>query len=160
MERKATLDDCEAVYQAYMDPQNNPFMLYEMMERSEFAPIFEEMVKADNLWVSEARGAVAATYRLIRKTHRLSHVAYLGGFAVHPNFRAQGSGSQALEELTARLKREGVKRFELLVVTDNLRAINFYKRHGFEEEGVMKQFLKRQNSDEYVDELMMAKMLG
>jgi len=159
MERKATEDDFDALYEIYMDPTNNPFILYEPMDREMFLPIMRELLATGEQYVYEIDGKVAASYRVTRKQHRMSHIAYLGTFAVHPEFKSRGVGKRVVEDLIERLRRDGMKRLELLVVIDNHKAIDFYKRLGFEVEGVLKKFLKRKNSDEYVDELAMALML-
>ena len=135
MRRKATLGDFEALYETYMDAENNPFMLWEIMDRESFLPIIREMVGAGDLFVYEIEGAVAAAYRLTRKQHRLSHVAYLGSFAVHPRFKRKGLGSQVMYELMEDVSSQGVKRLELLVVNDNKKAVEFYKKLGFKVEG-------------------------
>ena len=160
MERKAIENDFEALYEIYMDPTNNPFLLYELMDRDMFLPIFREMLASGEHYVYEQDGKVAASYRVTRKQHRLSHIAYLGSFAVHPAFKSKGVGKRVVLDLAERLRKEGLKRLELLVVIDNHKAIDFYKSLGFEVEGLLKKFLKRKSSDEYVDELAMAMMLG
>jgi ribosomal protein S18 acetylase RimI-like enzyme len=160
MKRKATLNDFEALYDTYMDERNNPFMLWEIMHRESFLPIVREMVAAGELFVYEIDGRVAAAYRLTRKQHRLSHVAYLGSFAVHPQFKGKALGTRLMNDLIEDLRSQEVKRLELLVVTDNHKAVEFYERLGFEVEGILKGFLKRANSDEYVDEVAMALLLN
>jgi RimJ/RimL family protein N-acetyltransferase len=159
MQRKATEADFDIIYDIYMDPVNNPFLLFEPMPRLEFAPIYQTILAAGDCFVYEAEGRIISTYRIQRKSHRLSHIAYLGGFAMHPEFRGRGLGKKIMLEIISWLKNDGVKRFELLVVCDNERAINFYKKLGFEEEGRLRCFLKRANSPEYLDEISMAKLL-
>jgi len=156
MERKANPHDCEGVYEIYMDEENNPFMTFEIMTREDFQPLYTAMLKAEDLWVYEVEGRVAGAYRIIRKEHRTSHTAYFGSFAVHPQFRGRGLGKAIMAGVIDRLKSDGVKRLELVVVCDNERAINFYRRLGFEVEGVLKRCLKRANSDQYLDDLAMA----
>jgi ribosomal protein S18 acetylase RimI-like enzyme len=68
-------------------------------------------------------------------------------------------GTQVMAEILNNLRDQGVTRLELLVVSDNRKAIEFYKKLGFEVEGVLKHFLKRAASDDYVDELAMALIL-
>lgn len=159
MRRKATPQDFEALYETYMDAGNNPFMLWEIMDKEAFLPIVREMVAAGDLYVYEVDGEVVAVYRLTRKQHRLSHVAYLGSFAVHPRFKGLALGTQVMSDIIRDLSDAGVTRLELLVVSDNQKAIEFYKKLGFEVEGVLKHFLKRAASDDYVDELAMALIL-
>jgi len=160
MERLACIDDFEVVYSIYMDEQNNPFMTFEIMSRDDFLPIFQQMLAASDLYVYEICGEVAAVYRIIRKQFRISHIAYFGSFAMHPAYRGRGNGRRVMLDIVERLKVEGVKRLELVVVCDNERAIRFYRELGFEVEGTLKCFLKRTNSDEYLDDLMMAKIIG
>jgi putative acetyltransferase len=156
MERKANEHDFEVVYEIYMDEENNPYMTFEIMTREDFQPLYTTMLGAEDLWVYEVEGRVAAAYRIIRKQHRTSHTAYFGSFAVHPQFRGRGLGKAIMVSVIERLKSDGVKRLELVVVCDNDRAINFYKRLGFKVEGVLKCFLKRADSDQYLDDLAMA----
>jgi ribosomal protein S18 acetylase RimI-like enzyme len=159
MERKATIKDIDKIYEIYMDRVNNPFMTFEVMAKEDFLPIFEEMLKDDDLYVYEINNMVASTYRIQYKGYRMSHIAYFGGFAMHPEYRGKGLGKKIMQEIMGRLKNEGIKRLELFVVCDNERAINFYKKLGFLIEGRMKYFLKRDNSSDYLDELVMAKYL-
>lgn len=160
MERKATIEDFETVYEIYMDEVNNPFMTFEIITQEQFRPIFEQILAVKDLYVYESEGHITATYRIVRKQYRMSHIAYFGSFAMHPNYRGKGLGKRIMLEIIARLQRDGIKRLELLVVSDNKRAIEFYKQLGFQVEGIFKCFLKRANSDEYLDELAMAKLLG
>ena len=159
MERKATLADFGVLYEIYMDRVNNPFMTFEIMSPEAFRPVFREMLDADDLYVYESGDRIASTYRIVRKQHRISHIAYFGSFAMHPDFRGKGLGKRIMLEVIDRLRKEGVKRLELLVVCDNERAIGFYKHLGFQTEGILKCFLKRANSDKYLDELVMAKII-
>ena len=51
-------------------------------------------------------------------------------------------------------------RFELLVEADNPRGIAFYRKLGFEQEGVQRKAYKRDAEPQYVDEVMMVKFSG
>jgi putative acetyltransferase len=160
MERLASIADFEVVCSIYMDEANNPFMTFEIMSREDFRPIFQQMLAAADVYVYEIDNEIVAVYRITRKHYRTSHIAYFGSFAMHPTHRGRGYGKQVMLHVIDKLRREGIKRLELLVVCDNERAIGFYRRLGFEIEGTLKCFLKRANSDDYLDELMMAKILG
>jgi len=52
-------------------------------------------------------------------------------FAVDRNFRSFGVGSKLLVHLKRLAMMNGIKRISLEVRPSNMRAINFYKRHGF-----------------------------
>lgn len=52
--------------------------------------------------------------------------------AVAPELRQQGLGSALMEEVEQRLKAKGCLRAYLLVTRDNLEALDFYSRRGWE----------------------------
>ncbi len=66
----------------------------------------------------------------------------LGGFdgrrgmmyhlAVGRNYRQNGIGAQLMDELERRLREKGCIRYYLLVTTDNVEAIRFYEKRGWE----------------------------
>ena len=45
MIRIAQPADFDFIYELYMHPQVNPFLLYEPMERESFKPIFEDLLE-------------------------------------------------------------------------------------------------------------------
>ena len=51
--------------------------------------------------------------------------------AVHQNFRRQKIASQLLSEIELRLKAKGCLKCLLLVFSDNIDAIEFYKKQGW-----------------------------
>ena len=58
------------------------------------------------------------------------------------------------------LRQDGVSRVELLVEADNPRALAFYRKLGFEQEGRLRAAYKRAHQAEYVDEILMARLLA
>jgi len=66
----------------------------------------------------------------------------LGGFdgrrgmvyhlAVRPGLRRQGTGTALMEELEARLREKGCRKYYLLVTKDNQAALDFYASQGSE----------------------------
>jgi RimJ/RimL family protein N-acetyltransferase len=159
LERLATPNDFNSIYEIYMDIENNPFLIFEIMKQELFLPIYEKILYEQNTYVYEIDDQVASTYRIQYKQYKLSHIAYFGRFAMHPAFRGQGFGKEIMKQIISRLKKEGKKRLELFVVSDNTRAISFYKKFGFIEEGRLKYYFKRTDSPDYLDELVMAKYL-
>ena len=138
MLRPIVRDDFESVFGIYMDPTVNPFMSWEIMPRSQFQAIFDSLLDGSGLFAYEIAGTVAAVIRLDRRTHRLSHIAYVGGFGVHSKFQGQGLGKRIMTEVIERLTADGIKRIELIVEGDNLRAIQLYESLRFEKEGTLK----------------------
>jgi putative acetyltransferase len=78
---------------------------------------------------------------------------------MHPSFRGRGFGSRAIEETVHFARSQGVRRLELLVETDNPRAIRFYEKHGFVREGILRGAVRRASDPHDVDELAMARLL-
>lgn len=62
--------------------------------------------------------------------------------AVHPDYRRQGYGSKLLDYVIAKAKDFNARsrRIELEVREDNLGAISFYKKNGFEMDGRRKGY--------------------
>ena len=63
------------------------------MSREAFHPVFREMLEANDLYVYESGGKIASTYRITCKLHRISHIAYFGSFAMHPDFKGHDKKS-------------------------------------------------------------------
>ncbi|HYJ68071.1 MAG TPA: GNAT family N-acetyltransferase [Nocardioidaceae bacterium] len=70
----------------------------------------------------------------------------------------RGIGAALLGEGVAEARRRGLRRLELTVMTDNLRAIGLYLRGGFQIEGCRRQPLLRDGI--VVDEYYMARLLS
>jgi len=152
--------DLDVLHFIYMDPETNPFLSYEPMNIAEFGPIFEELVREGRTYLFEEGTAVVGTFALrLQDHHRSSHVAILGSFAMHPSFRGRGFGSRIIEEIVYFARSQGVRRLELLVETDNPRAIRLYEKHGFVREGILRGAVRRASDPHDVDELAMARLL-
>lgn len=87
---------------------------------------------------------------------RLRHSAGLG-ILVHKDWQGQGVGSALMKAVLDMADNWlMLVRVELVVYLDNTRAIQLYKKYGFEEEGV-KRMGSIQNG-RYVDELVMSRL--
>ena len=87
---------------------------------------------------------------------RLRHSGSIG-IMVHKEFQGKGVGTKLMEALIDITDNWlMLVRVELGVFTDNEKAINLYKKFGFEAEGVKKMCAIRNGS--YVDELIMARI--
>ena len=87
---------------------------------------------------------------------RRRHSAHLG-MGVHDDYAGRGIGQLLMEAvLDVADNWMNLTRLELSVYTDNDRAIRLYKRTGFEEEGVFKNYAYRDGK--YVDALTMARL--
>jgi putative acetyltransferase len=87
---------------------------------------------------------------------RRAHVASVG-MAVHDAYAGQGAGRALMDALLERADRwMNIKRIELTVWSDNMRAIALYESVGFEREGVLRAYAFRDGA--YVDALTMARL--
>lgn len=87
---------------------------------------------------------------------RQSHRGGLG-MGILPAFRGKGIGSQLLASAMEQAKKFGLEKVELNVYTSNKNAAALYRKHGFEEEGLIKHY--RKLDGKYFDCIVMAKFL-
>lgn len=150
--------DFDALYPIYMHPTVNPYLSFEIMSKEEFLPIFHQLLKSGTLYVYENDdGEIAATCIVCRAERRCAHNIGLSTLATNPKFQRQGIGSKFLSEIINEIKKDKqIKRIELFAENDNEIALNFYKKHGFQVEGCLRQSFKRAQEDHFVDELALA----
>ena len=63
-------------------------------------------------------------------------VFFLDDFFIEENFRRKGYGEKALKNLQEYAKKSGIKRIQLMAENTNPRAIEFYKKHKFNEQEI------------------------
>jgi RimJ/RimL family protein N-acetyltransferase len=87
---------------------------------------------------------------------RVKHVVHIG-VSVLKEYWGKGVGSELFKEMELWALKNSIKRLELSVMTNNQRAINLYKKIGFEIEGTKKASIFV--NGKYVDEYLMSKIL-
>lgn len=156
MIRNAGRDDVDFIYGLYMHPDVNEFLLYEPMEMDAFQPIFNDLLLSGQLYIYEEDKEATGMFKLIRLTHRTSHVGYLGGLAIHPDFWGNGSGFRMINEILILGKGKGLGRMELSATSTNSKAIRLYEKAGFQREGIMRKYSFVKKAGVYLDEVLMA----
>jgi ribosomal protein S18 acetylase RimI-like enzyme len=159
MIRKSFPQDEEFFYLLYMHPQVNPYLLYEEMELEAFTPIYQELTSKQVLYVFEANETRAGMCKLLPLTYRCSHILYIGGLAIHPDFTGKGLGIHLMNDILEHARQEGFKRLELSVASHNTRAIGLYQKSGFQQEGVLRNYTYLRSRNQYLDEVMMSCLL-
>jgi L-phenylalanine/L-methionine N-acetyltransferase len=87
---------------------------------------------------------------------RLRHSGGIG-IMIHKDYQGNGAGQKLMEALIDLADNWlMLVRVELTVYTDNERAINLYKKMGFESEGIKRKAAIREGK--YADEYMMARI--
>jgi L-phenylalanine/L-methionine N-acetyltransferase len=156
MVRLITAKDFDFIYSLYFHPAVNPFLLYEMMDVDSFKPIFKDLLKKKIVFVFEDKGEKVGMFKLFAQTYRSSHIGYLGGVAIHPDFGGKGYGVMMLNEVLTYAKTCGFLRIELSTATINDKAIRLYEKIGFQKEGVLRKYCYLKSENRFLDEMMMA----
>lgn len=79
------------------------------------------------------------------------------GMGLLPQFRGKGLGGKLLNAVLTHAKHNGLEKVELHVYSSNTPAIALYKKHGFEQEGLIRKYRKLDGV--YFDCLAMGKFL-
>lgn len=77
--------------------------------------------------------------------------------AVHPKFQGQGVGQGLMSHIKELAHERGIRKLSLRVLATNHRAIHFYKKCGFMEQGRLVEEFYLQ--DKYVDDILMYYLL-
>ena len=159
MTRKATQNDLQFVYNLYMHPQVNPHLLYENMDLEQFSPIYQDLLNDDIKYIFENNNASVGMFKLTQSKHRCSHIGYIGGLAIHPDFGGKGFGKQMMQEIIDLAKEKGILRLELSVGSENFQAQKMYEKLGFVQEGILRKYTHLVSEGRFLDEVMMAYLL-
>ncbi len=87
---------------------------------------------------------------------RMSHRGSLG-MGIISDYRGQGIGTKLLKSAIEKAREMGLEKVELNVYTTNTGAIKLYKKMGFNEEGLIKNY--RKLDGQYFDSIVMALQL-
>lgn len=159
MIRKITAGDFEYIYQLYMHPVTNPWLLYEMMDKDAFQSIFDDLLAKDIIYIYNEEGVDIGMFKFIHQQHRNAHMAYLGGLAIHPDYAGKGYGQKMMQDIIALGKQLHLARIELSTATINEKAIRLYEKAGFEKEGILRKYTWFKNENRFIDEVMMSIIL-
>jgi len=159
MIRAAIKEDFDFIYELYMHPQINKWLLYEPMSKELFFPIFKELLVKKVLFVYENDNKVTGMCKLVPQQHRIAHIVYLGGVAIHPSYTGKGFGQKMIEEIKEYVKQKGFLRIELSVAVINEKAVRLYEKAGFAKEGILKKYTYMKEENKFLDEVMMAYLL-
>jgi putative acetyltransferase len=156
MIRNVVDTDFAFIYNLYMHPNNNPYLLYEHMPAEVFLKIFNELMSLQIKFIYERDGKPIGMCKLIPLTHRTSHIVYLGGLAIHPELAGKGYGYDMLMEIIQHVKEKGFLRIELSTASTNGRAISLYEKAGFVKEGILRKYSYLESEDRFLDETIMS----
>jgi putative acetyltransferase len=153
---KATTQDFENVHQILMHKDVIPYMNYPVLSQEDFKEIWQDIFS--RLWIWKNNEEILGLVVIKKGTHRIKHVCYIEKLAINQSLDTKGLGTIFFEKIISSLKLQGFTKIELSVEVDNLRAISFYQKFGFEIEGTSKNLLNREGK--FIDNYYMAKTLG
>ena len=117
---------------------------------------FKVTSASQTMLVAVIDGKVIGSLGLGRLEGRRCHVGTFG-MAVHDAYAGRGAGTALMAAAVEQADRWlGIRRLELTVWTDNIRAIALYERFGFEREGLMRDYAWRDGA--YADAIAMARL--
>jgi ribosomal protein S18 acetylase RimI-like enzyme len=135
--RVATSSDLEALFALYRTVfQSHIERLWgwsEAWQRSNF----KKDLESSSTTVVELAGRVVGYLQTEEDKGRL----YLRNLALLPDLQGQGMGTDLVEGLQRRAKQAGLP-VELVVFRTNPRALEFYRRLGFEVRGKSEEFIE------------------
>ena len=99
----------------------------------------EHLAKAgpDHLFVAVCGGAVVGLTGYIM----MGSEAEVEPLVVSTEFRGRGIGTLLLEEVARRLKGTGIRYLNVRPVTRNIKALEFFRSHGFDKLGRIELFI-------------------
>ena len=156
MIRLANHQDFKFIYDLYMHPEVNPFLLYELMDEGSFQPIFNNLLQQEVKYIFSSDNQSTGMFKLIPLQYRNDHIAYLGGLAIQPQFSGRGEGSNMMKEIIALAAQKGLLRIELSVSVENKNAIQLYEKVGFQKEGVLRKYTHLKSEKKFIDEILMS----
>lgn len=156
MIKPATESDFDFIYGLYMHPELNPYLLYEPMDKVTFLPIFKQLLSDEVLYVYSIDQQKVGMFKLIHLKHRASHVGYLGGVAISPEFAGQGLGTAMLKLILEFAREKRIRRIELSTSVHNQRAAHLYEKCGFQREGILREYTYLASENRYDDEVLMS----
>jgi len=158
LRRLASPKDFAEVHRIYTHDEVAPFLRFDPVPLTDFRPVFEDLLATNSFFVALRDGHVRGFYRVNRQKGRSRHVVVLETLAIDPVEKGSGFAHAMIGEALECMRQEGVRRVELMVEADNPRALAFYRKLEFEQEGRLRAAYKRANQTDYVDELLMARL--
>ncbi|URZ04268.1 GNAT family N-acetyltransferase [Clostridium felsineum] len=139
--------------------QESPFFERTAEEFDFTVEVEQEYIRNSAIFiVVEVDGIIIGSANLQRSgLSQLNHTA-LFGVTILKEYTGKGIGSLLLKTVIAWAKKKKIEKIELEVFNDNTRAIELYKKFGFEEEGKKIKAIKTEEG--YKDLIFMAKFLN
>jgi RimJ/RimL family protein N-acetyltransferase len=116
------------------------------------------MANIDGFFYQE-NGVRVGIYSLVYGKWRKQHVATIGALATFPGYQGKGVASRMMGKVFSHLRELNITRLELIVESDNPKAIHLFKKLRFEIEGTLRAYLKRDSDESPIDDYFMSILL-
>ena len=97
--------------------------------------IAKQLERGQTFGVFDGGAAVGIGSLIHLNRLRTRHRGEIGAFYVRPSAQGTGAADKLMNVLSEKAQKIGVWQLELFVAESNPRAIRFYQRHGFRQEG-------------------------
>ncbi len=161
--RERTVEDTEKFCEFINKLDNEAkYMLYEKGERNISSEIIKRNIEniisnGDACYIAIAQNQIVGFIIAVReKFIRTDHVADIVA-GILEEYCGNGIGFELFQHIFKWAEASSVKRLELTVITENIRAVNLYKKIGFKIEGLREKSTSISGS--FYDEYYMAKLL-
>lgn len=138
------------------------YMLFEKGERDISHDVIkrniENIIKnGDVCFIALNKNEISGFVIAVREKHiRTRHVASVV-IGILEEYCGMGIGYEMFQNIFKWAGNNGVRRLELTVITENIRAVNLYKKLGFKVEGLRE--ISTFQDGKYFDEYYMAKLI-
>lgn len=154
--KKVVEKDAEKFLELLMNlDKESSFMMYEEGERSKSIKEIEKIIKYINsngiiLAIEKDKQLIGYISAERGGYRRIKHSAYIV-IGILENFHGMGLGKKLMKSINAWAEEKKLIRLELTVLKENERAVNLYKKSGYEIEGLRKSSMKVEATlkDEY-----------
>ena len=142
---------------AVLDAEAWPPELWVVPPQPADQPFFSSRRRPQDVLVAEEAGTLLGYARLARHiaVDSNAHVLHLNAIVVAPSARGRRVGSLLLDEAIAEARHRGARKLGLRVLSTNELALGLYRRHGFVEEGRLRDEFRRPDGS-FVDDIWMA----
>ncbi len=138
------------------------YMLFEKGERNVSTEVIRKNIEniianGDACYIALHENNIIGFIIAVReKFIRTGHVASIV-VGILAEYCGKGIGYELFQQIFKWAEKNNVKRLELMVITENIRAVNLYKKSGFKIEGLRE--ISTLINGKYYDEYYMAKLL-
>jgi ribosomal protein S18 acetylase RimI-like enzyme len=153
--RQATAEDDHAL--AVLDAASWPPELWVVPPQDAAEPFFGARRQPQDVLVATQDEVVVGYARMGRHMAIAAneHVLHFEALAVSPSARGAGVGALLVAALIAEARTRGARKLGLRALSTNTNAIRLYEKHGFREEGRLKEEIRLLDGS-YADDVWFA----